>query len=368
MKDIGVYVHIPFCERKCKYCDFFSVVPDDSVKEIYVDELVSEIKKTAGRHLDKRVRTIYIGGGTPSVLKSAQVERILDALRTYFCCAADEITIEVNPNSSRHLSDYAKMGINRVSVGVQSTDNDILKKLGRLHTGAEALDCLERANKFFKNVSADLIIGVEKDYEVNKDLELIVPLITHLSTYMLKLEKNTPLRLAVQKKETTVADEDETVRQYEEAYDYAEKHGLYRYEVSNFARLGYEARHNSSYWKMVDYLGFGPSAHSYADGERYFNLSDLSGYLNGEHSGNGGQVNERPFSERDEKIEFLMLGLRTTDGLDVAEYNRRFKSDFFKEYAAGLRQLKDFLHIRRGRVSIRPQFLLVQNSIIFEMV
>lgn len=368
MKDIGIYIHIPFCERKCVYCDFYSVVPDDDVKELYVNELITEIKRNGGKHYDKRVKTLYLGGGTPSLLTPSQTERILNAVRKYFLCDLQEATIEVNPNSSGKLREYAEMGINRLSVGVQSTDDRILKKLGRLHNSAQAIECLDRANEYFDNINADIMLGVDKEQNVKADLELILPKITHLSSYMLKVENKTPLKSLIRDKKIEIADEDRTVDMYEELYKICMDNGFYRYEVSNFSRLGMESKHNSAYWRMTDYLGFGASAHSYADGVRYFNTSDLKAYLNGEHSGYGEFIYERRYSLQEEKAEFIMLALRTANGLDIEEYNRRYNADFFAETGDAVKELGDFLTFKRGRLSIRPEFLLVQNSVIFELI
>ncbi len=368
MKDVGVYIHIPFCERKCLYCDFYSVVPDEDTVEAYVNELTSEIKKNGGKHYDKRVKTVYLGGGTPSILKAEQIARILNAIGKYYQCDVVETTIEVNPNSSAHLREYAAMGINRLSVGVQSTDDAILRKLGRLHDAQQAIDCLDRANEYFDNISADLILGVDKEQDIKADLEKILPKITHLSSYMLKVENSTPLKKLIRDKKIEVADDDCTVDMYDELYGICTENGFYRYEVSNFARLGMESKHNSSYWKMSDYLGFGASAHSYVDGVRYFNSSDVNAYINGEHSGNGEWVYERRYSPTEEKAEFIMLALRTANGLDIEEYNRRFHSDFMREFGGAVKNMSDFLIVRRGRISIRPEYLLVQNSIIFELI
>lgn len=368
MKDIGIYIHIPFCERKCAYCNFYSLPYDESTLAAYVNELLTEIKKTAGRHLDKRVRTVYFGGGTPGLLSYAQVESILDAVIKYYRTELVETTIEINPNSAERIREYAKAGFKRLSVGVQSLNDNILRKLGRLHNAEDAMDCLDKANYYFDNISADLIIGADGRQDIANELALILPRTTHLSCYMLKVEDETPLQSIISAGKATVATDDEVVTQYEKLYRICTERGFYRYEVSNFAKLGSESKHNSSYWKMNDYLGFGASAHSYADGERYLNVSDLKQYIGGCHSGNNRQIVERKYTLNDEKVEFVMLALRTTGGLSVPEFNARFNGDFFNEYGKRVNKMSGYLTITPKRVSIRPQYFLVQNSIIFELL
>lgn len=368
MKDAGIYIHVPFCERKCRYCDFYSVKKDETLINAYVGELLKEIRLNASDNLDKRIVTLYFGGGTPSLLGPSVVGKIIDAVRKYYCTDFKEVTLEVNPNSAEDLAGYKNAGVNRLSVGVQSTDDKILKKLGRLHNSEEALKTLTDGMEIFGNVSADLIIGVDSAQDVTTDLERILPRCTHLSSYMLSLEEGTPLSKAVLQKKVSIATEIEVLEQYRTVYEKCLEKGFYRYEVSNFSKLGCESVHNSSYWKMKDYLGFGPGAHSYVNGERYYNPSDVKAYVGGVHSGLAGQITERYYSAEEEKSEYIMLSLRTRDGIDVAEYNRRFSEDFFERFSPVLKKLSGFLTVSSDRVSIRPEFLLVQNSIILELL
>lgn len=368
MKDAGIYIHVPFCEKKCRYCDFYSVKKDETLINAYVEELLKEIRLNASDNLDKRIISLYFGGGTPSLLGAATTEKIINAVRKYYCTDFKEVTLEVNPNSANELSEYKKAGIDRLSVGVQSTDDRILKKLGRLHNSEDALKTLATGMEIFGNVSADIIVGVDRRQDVSADLDKILPFCTHLSAYMLSLEEGTPLAKSVSQKKVSVATEIEVIEQYRTLYEKCLQNGFYRYEVSNFSRLGREAVHNSLYWKMKDYLGFGPGAHSYVNGERYFNPADVKKYLAGEHSGLAGQICERYYSLEEEKSEFIMLALRTRDGIDVAEYNRRFSEDFFARFDPVLKKLSGYLTVDSDRVSIRPEYLLVQNVIILELL
>ena len=367
MKDIGIYIHVPFCERKCLYCDFYSLTTTELI-DGYVEELLTEIKKNAGKHLDKRVKTIYFGGGTPSLLSLDHLDNIINTISKFFLIDPVEITIEVNPNSSQNIPYYPSVGINRLSVGVQSADDFILKKLGRLHDSAQALNTLDVAGGYFDNISADLIIGVDEKQDVIADLDKILPKVTHLSSYILKVEDGTPLKTLIEGKSVSIATEDTTVLQYDKMYDTCAKYGLYRYEVSNFARLGKESVHNLSYWKMVDYLGFGPSAHSYVDGVRYYNSHSLADYLKGQHSGFDMQVPERFFSVKDDMTEYVMLAFRTTAGLDLKEFRLRYDVDYLDLHASDVKKMGEYLLVNDDRIAIRPEFLLVQNSIIRELL
>lgn len=366
MTQAGLYIHIPFCQRKCKYCDFFSCAQLDLVDR-YVDELCREIV-LCGRRFPAEINTIYLGGGTPSVLTLGQLNKIFSAVHNAFPVHSEETTIEVNPNTSENLAEYKTFGIDRVSIGVQSLSDVLLKKIGRLHTADEALKTLENARNNFDNVSGDLIIGLDKEQDVVGDLEKIAPYCTHISAYMLSVAKKTPLYTLVKEKKFIPASDDEVVDQYEKLTDRCRELGFYRYETSNFSQLGKEGVHNGNYWEMKPYIGVGPSAHSYFNGVRYYNKNDLTAYLNGEHSGNGKEVSERKVSVRSEKTETIMLALRTTKGLDIEKYNERFSADFIKEHKNGLIKVKDYTAIKNNKLYILPKYFSVQNSIILSIL
>ena len=368
MKDIGVYIHVPFCERKCYYCDFYSIKGDDDVMDKYVAELCVEIKKAAGSHIDKSVKTIYLGGGTPSLLKVDYLDKILNTVRSFFATDIKEVTIEVNPNSSDNISSYPSLGINRLSIGVQSTDDMILKKLGRLHNSVQAIDALDRANNFFDNISADIIIGVDENQDVARDLEIILPRVKHLSSYILKVEDGTLLKMQISNKTVSIATEDAVIRQYDKMHEICKEHGFYRYEVSNFAKFNYESKHNLSYWKMIEYLGFGPSAHSYVDGRRYYNSADLKDYFSGMHSGYDREILERPVSLEDDITEFVMLALRTPSGLVFSEFKSRYGFDYLDKHLGSVKKMGEYLIVTKDKIAIRPEYYLVQNYIIRELL
>ena len=282
--DCGIYIHIPFCEKRCKYCNFFSSVSSSDMIDRYIKELANEIQNVQAN--DCRIKTIYLGGGTPSLLSEWHLETIFSAIHQKFSVLGEEITIEVNPNSSDKMAFYRQIGINRISIGLQSTFDPLLQKLGRIPTAKEGILALERANRYFDNVSADLILGVDKDQDVKRELKNINQFVTHLSAYMLTVEEDTPLYYSLLNKSVAIATEDEVIEQYNTFVQEAKESGLIQYETSNFAKNGMISKHNSAYWDLTPYLGFGAGAHSFFNGIRYYNEPNLRDYLSGNHSGN----------------------------------------------------------------------------------
>ncbi len=364
MTECGLYLHIPFCERRCTYCDFYSNVSDDETRQAYVDMLCSEIEGTAKRFSDAEIGTIYVGGGTPSLLTMEQLDRIFSTVYKCFSVHSKETTIEVNPNSSKNIDLYPQLGIDRISFGVQSLQEKTLRLLGRLHTAQEAIEALERATRYFQNISGDLIIGIEKDDDIRASVEGLAPFVTHISGYILTIPPKTEIARMVKTKELILATDDESADQYDLLYEVCKEYGFYRYETSNFAKLGYEGKHNGSYWTLKPYLGLGASAHSYYNGIRFFDTPDCKQYLKGIHTGNKKEKTERSFSKDAEKTEMIMLALRTTRGLVISEYNKRFHADFLREYRRGIDAVKKYIAVRKDRLYILPQYFSVQNTII----
>jgi oxygen-independent coproporphyrinogen-3 oxidase len=364
MINTGIYIHIPFCQKKCNYCDFFSKADSEEYIGNYVKELCNEIKLCSERYKDALIDTVYIGGGTPSLLTVSQLDEILSAVRKNFASDIIETTIEVNPNSSGNLKEYGKVGIDRVSIGVQSVNDAILKKLGRLHSSKEALDALKTAADSFKSVSADIILGADSNQDSVAEFSAVAPYVTHISAYMLTLENGTPLYKSVKEKSVSVATDDEVASQYEKFVRAAAGKGFFRYETSNFAMLGCESKHNSRYWNLSPYIGLGAGAHSYVNGVRYYNAEDIVSYIGGAHSGNGKEIIERGKDAKADKYEYVMLALRTFYGIDVDFYNKTFSSDFYSEYGNKIKKVEKYVSVNNGRIHILPQFFLVQNAII----
>ncbi len=366
MQNAGLYIHIPFCEKRCNYCDFFSSTNKDLLDR-YVDEVSSEIKRVSER-FPAKIETIYLGGGTPSLLSLGHLDKIFSAIHSSFTVESKETTIEVNPNSSEKLSEYPKFGIDRVSIGIQTLDPVLLKKIGRLHTPEEGIDALVRAGDSFDNVSADLIIGLDKNQDVESDVNAIAPYCTHVSGYMLSVPKKSQIAKMIKDKEFFPASDDQTVDQYDVLTDTCRMLGFYRYETSNFAKLGKEGIHNGNYWAMHPYIGIGPSAHSYFGGIRYYNENDMKKYLSGCHSGNKKEKIERKYSVEDEITETIMLSLRTAKGIDIKAFNKKFDADFLHKYEKGIDAVRKYVSVTKNRLYILPKYFSVQNQVILSIL
>lgn len=309
---ISIYIHIPFCERKCSYCAFVSFCLSKIDREKYIQALLEEIESFS---TVKRVKTIYLGGGTPSLLTKEEIFSIFRKLREKFDIDENaEITIEVNPNSVEEdkLRAYNEVGVNRISVGVQSLSNKSLKSIGRLHTKKEAIEKLKLIGKYFDNISADLIIGLSGEKSVTKYAKNLIKLnIKHLSSYMLEVHENTKLYFEVRDKKYCPLDEIGVTKSYDKLVKFLKKHGFVQYEVSNFALAGYESKHNLNYWSYGEYVGFGVSSHSFLNGKRIANSITLQGYYKHERK-------EEKITKSMEIEERIMLGLRCYLGVDIA--------------------------------------------------
>lgn len=306
---VSVYIHIPFCEKKCNYCAFLSFCPSNAERKRYLSALIDEIERYDG---DNVAKTIYFGGGTPSLLTTEELGTIFQKLRQKFeILSGAEITIEVNPNSisEEKVKFYREMGINRVSVGVQSLNNKTLKKIGRLHSKRDVKLALKTLSKYYDNISADLILGLENEKNVcHYAKKLLKWKVKHISAYMLEVHKNTPLFEAVNRGEYRPLSADGVTKSYERLVKFLKKHHFFQYEVSNFAINGFESKHNLSYWSYGDYVGFGISAHSFLGGVRSANSSNLKGYY-------AGEKNCEKIDGKMEIEERIMLGLRSQVGV-----------------------------------------------------
>ena len=337
-QDIALYIHFPFCRRRCSYCSFVSYQGRESDIPDYVKALKKElVLRAAGQ----RVSSIYFGGGTPSLLSPEQIHDILSVVHSHFTVdEASEVTLEANPGTvdERYLAAVRKAGINRLSLGLQSLDDGELALLGRIHTAAEAGDAVQFArNAEFTNLSLDLIYGLPNQTLASwfKTLDEAIGLNPeHISLYPLTLEDDAPMRLAIQRAEVPPIDPDLTADQYELAQDTLAAHGYHHYEISNWAKGGYECRHNLVYWHNLPYLGIGVAAHSYIHGHRLANTTDLDSYLNAFSS------NLPPAWELDEEIgpelqlsETVILGLRLSEGVCLEGIRSRFGIDLLKHYS-----------------------------------
>lgn len=315
----SIYIHIPFCERKCQYCDFISFTHKESCLSKYIDCLIAEIISYDVIQVD----TVYIGGGTPSLVADNDIKRLLLAVRQHHSVKPDaEISIECNPNSisENKLRLYRELGINRLSLGIQSMNDKILHIIGRLHNSEQALKGLRLASKYFENINVDLMIGlpVQTVNDVICAIDKISPFVSHISVYSLILEEGTPLYVKVQQGEVVLASEEDTVLMYDEAYKKLEESGFKRYEVSNFSK-DRPCLHNIAYWTNKDYYGFGVASHSFVKGIRASNTESLDDYLSGVT-----KVDSYSVTKQQTKQEYFMLRLRMAQGIDFDDYTKTF--------------------------------------------
>lgn len=327
---LGVYLHIPFCTKKCGYCDFYSLEKEDAsegIVEKYVASLIEHIKEYALYSSGYKIDTLYIGGGTPSFIGGENIADIIKAVKKSFSIDNDiEITVELNPETTDVyiLKKLFKVGVNRLSFGIQSSNDEQLKSIGRVHNYKMAKDAVLIARAVgFKNISIDLMYGFANQTmrDLRNDLENFLDLeVSHISTYCLKLEEGTKMFL----ENPTLPSDDEVADMYEFICETLKKENYSHYEVSNFAKEGFESKHNNKYWDLSEYLGLGPSAYSFFGSVRAGFDSDINEYMN-----------NRLLSEKEEPVplqarfgEYVMLKLRTKDGIDLSEYFGLFKKEF----------------------------------------
>lgn len=365
----GLYIHIPFCKSKCVYCDFCSSPASEAVKKEYVSALSADLKsKTRDT---RQITTVYVGGGTPSCLADGEITRILETVKGKIADGA-EITVEVNPESftPSKAEEYKNAGVNRISIGVQSLDDGILARLGRLHDSAQAVDAVKLASRYFDRVSCDLIIGL--DGQTGQGLKNEISVLTsaeagHISCYALKVEEGTKLAAMVAEG-YKLPDDDRISDLYDVIYDTLKGYGYQRYEVSNFALPGQYSRHNYSYWTGVPYIGVGVSAHGFTGRERYGNLCDVGQYIEAVKAGKSTVSETVKLSDEDLEAERIMLALRTERGLNVPEFNRRFKTDFYGKYSRAIMTSGEAVCSDGDYFRIRPEYFYVMNSIIIEFL
>lgn len=353
----GIYIHIPFCVHKCIYCDFLSAPADDDVKYAYTKALINEIRNTADRQVKDKITSIFFGGGTPSVLPDCCIADILMAVRDCFDISDDaEITMECNPgtvNESR-LSEYRAAGVNRLSFGLQSTDNNELKMLGRIHTFEQFAESFRLArNAGINNINVDLMSAIPGQTEATLEntFDKVMALQPeHISVYSLILEDGTYLADNIDKF-PPVPDEDEDRRMYHMTKERLHSAGYERYEISNYSRPGYECRHNLLYWNRGEYYGFGCSAAGFIGNERYSDIRDVKKYI--ELNGDIEKLHENIeiLTKEDAMEEFMFLGLRKIAGVDVMDFQRRFGVPIENVYAKEIEHNIDKgLLIRQGDI------------------
>ena len=372
-KEFGVYVHIPFCVRKCNYCDFLSGPASDMVRRQYVQALTEEIRRTEER-MSRTVKSIFFGGGTPSMLEPEQMQMILDAIRASFVISPQaEISMEVNPGALQPetLEGYHRAGINRLSMGLQSAHNAELRTLGRIHTYEQFVENYYLARQAgFTNINVDLMLAIpgQTKESLQQSLERVIALRPeHLSVYSLILEEGTPF---YERQDTLSLPEEETEREMYWLTDrYLAVNGYRGYEISNYALPGKECRHNLIYWSDEDYIGFGIGAASYWEGGRYQNTEDIGAYLKDSRQQQIRQLIQAP-DEQKHLEEYLFLGLRKRAGIELAELNRRFHRPLERLYAKEMKSLTEqgLLQIENGFLRLTERGIDVSNWVFSQWI
>ncbi len=361
----GIYLHIPFCAVKCPYCDFYSLPARPASMDSYLAALLNEIENAPA---NLPVETVYFGGGTPSLFGSGRIAAVMERLRERFVLSdSAEITLETNPFSTpeREYELLLKAGINRLSFGVQSAVPAELRRLGRLQGPEQVKTAVSRAKAAgFRNLSADLMLGIPGQTvdSLKQSVSFLAALgLRHLSAYLLKVEEGTPF--AAQGTVSYCPGEEEQAELYLAAVSLLEEAGFRQYEISNFAKPGFESRHNLKYWRREEYLGFGPAAHSFFQGKRYAHLRDLEGYLR-----TGGQNAALTDECPDPAEEELMLRLRLCEGVEIASLP--IGEDAGRRLFAAARPLEQagLLRADNGQIALTPEGFLVSNAVILRLV
>jgi putative oxygen-independent coproporphyrinogen III oxidase len=376
----GLYIHIPFCLKKCPYCDFFSIT-DLSLQPLFTDALISEMRMLGNTGLV--FDTLYIGGGTPSVLDNAVLEKIIFAARQCFDISSDaEITLEVNPGTvtPAQMEHYRKIGVNRINIGIQSFNPENLIFLGRIHSDRDAETAVKWAQKSgFENIGLDLIYGIpgQTDASWLKDLKTAVDLRPqHLSCYILSYEPDTPLYNDLKNQIFTPLSEQRLCEMYETTVAFLSARHYVQYETSNFAREAVEyrdtkspltrvSRHNMKYWNFAPYIGLGPSAHSFIHQKRFWNHSSVKKYIRELAAGRLPRGGEEVLNSEQQWIEAVYLGLRQTKGIDLDAIEKKFGVNFKAKYAGIIADLegKGLIQVSQSRCALTPKGMMLLDSI-----
>lgn len=380
-QELGIYVHIPFCKQKCYYCDFVSYANKCEQVEEYINSIKKEISSYDFSKYN--VTTIYIGGGTPSYIDSKQIKSILELIKAKLKKNKKkfediEITIEVNPGTvtREKLQDYKEMGINRISIGLQTTNDTLLKQIGRIHTYQEFLNTYNLAKEIgFGNINVDLMLGLPNQTIENlKDsLNEVIKLNTnHISVYSLIIEEGTPIAKLLDDGKLELPDEEQERRMYWYVKNFLELNGYNHYEISNFAKRGKESKHNINCWNQEQYIGIGAAAHSYMNNVRYSNTSNLEEYIKNIKEGNiekNRRIEEKQTIE-DKKNEFMMLGFRKIEGVDISKFKERFIDNPIFLYREKLNKLVEegLIEIDLNNIRLTNKGLNLANQVFEEFI
>ena len=361
MEELGIYIHIPFCKQKCFYCDFCSFANKNEMQEKYVETVINEIKNIT--HKEKyTVTTIYLGGGTPSILNPEYIKNILQEIKSSFKILDDaEITIEINPGTvnEEKLKRYKEYGINRLSIGLQSANDKILKNIGRIHDYKQFEETFFFARKCgFKNINVDLMIGLPTQAieDVKQTLEKIIQKNPeHISVYSLIIEEGTTIEKLINENKLQLPDEETERIMYWTVVNELKENGYNQYEISNFSKKTYESKHNTNCWKHKQYIGLGTSAHSYLNKKRYSNTNNIEEYIKNIQESNISKnitIHEEQ-TEESTMNEYMLLGLRMIQGININEFKQKFKTDPTIKYKEILEKLQKENLIQITKTSIK---------------
>lgn len=367
----SIYIHIPFCVSKCQYCDFPSYSGMEDFYSYYVDSLVDEIKNSEMLK-EQKIDTVFIGGGTPSIMPAKYIYKILNTLYNCYSISDNpEITIEANPGTIdlNKLKLYKSIDINRISMGVQAWQNKLLKILGRIHDKDTFIKsyCYAR-DAGFNNINVDLMFAVPNQNMADwkETLANIIELKPeHISAYSLIIEEGTPFFDKFNSGELNIISDEDDRNMYHYAVDYLEDNGYHQYEISNFSKVGFESRHNMAYWKRTDYKGFGLGAHSFVNGVRFSNTYDINEYLKGNFLNHSEAV-----SLKDAVSEFIFLGLRMTKGISISDFYKEFNVNLYDIYENQIDKLLklDLIDIKNDKLFLTKKGIDLSNIVFLEFI
>ena len=377
-KEIGLYIHMPFCKQKCFYCDFCSFANKNEMQGKYVETVINEIKNIT--HKEKyTVTTIYLGGGTPSILNPDYIKSILQEIKSSFEILDDaEITIEINPGTvnEEKLKKYKEYGINRLSIGLQSANDKILKKIGRIHDYKQFEETFFYARKCgFKNINVDLMIGLPTQAveDVKQTLEKIIQKNPeHISVYSLIIEEGTIIEKLINENKLQLPDEETERIMYWTVVNELKENGYNQYEISNFSKKTYESKHNTNCWKQKQYIGLGTSAHSYLNKKRYSNTNNIEEYIKNIQENNISKnitIHEEQ-TEESTMNEYMLLGLRMIQGININEFKQKFKIDPTIKYKEILEKLQkeNLIQITKTSIKLTKQGINFGNIVWEEFI
>ena len=377
MKDIGIYLHIPFCKQKCNYCDFTSFCKKDDLIKDYIECLKEEIRLRS--NLNYHIKTIYIGGGTPSYIKPKYIDELLREIEKNFDFDINaEISMELNPGTAteKGLDNYFQMGVNRLSIGLQTSNDEILKQIGRIHNYKEFEKTIQYARKAgFRNINVDTMIGLPSQniYDVEKTLIGLIDMeIPHISVYSLIIEPNTKLEKMVNNNEVELPDDEMERYMYWYAKRKLEENGYIHYEISNFAKMKNKCKHNVDCWNQSEYLGFGVSAASYENATRYVNTPSLEDYINNiknKESFKNVKIEEKQ-TKKMMMSEYMLLGLRKINGVNLTNFEIKFGKKVFDVFNKEITKLlgQNLIKIEGENIQLTNKGLDLANLVWEEFV